>query len=225
MSFRDYMRSIGTQQAEIGYSPGELSTVHMPGSNRDATRLSDGNYYKFRDGYPTSQYLGNPGNWHSSTNNPTMPAPTYSYGQQATLGGRDARTGLVDKNNNFLGWGTDEASLRNNNQINNAYQDYQYAQPEREAQRLANEQQTLRMVQDKAAQRAAQQSSLPRFGGVGLTGLMGQQQAPQQAPQQGGYARGSGFSPGQQYAGGMGRGAGQGLIGGMGRGGPTGGVV
>ena len=87
-----------------------------------------------------------------------------------------------------------------------------------EAKNIANKQAQLQYEQDlRAAQeaRVAARQQQPAYAGVGLTGLMGQQQAPQQSS----MGRGSGFAPGQQYAGGMGRGSGAGLLGGMGRGG------
>ena len=206
MSFADYMDSLGAKRVPIAGKG--TDRIHTTGKDYSTIDYTVGQqlpgFDKSRSGFGS-----------------------YGYGQDFNSGGRASyRSGYQDAQGGFLGYGNSIADLQNVPGNSIGYSTYAVNEPGRladlEAKNIANQQAQLQYEQDFQAAQAAKlaaQAQQPQFGGAGLTGLMGQQQA----PQQGGYGRGSGFAPGQQYAGGMVRGAGQGLIGGMGRGGPTGG--
>ena len=217
MSFADYMDSLGAKQVPIGGQAnyintpdGQFSSGYTPIGYTTGQKVPDISRYA-RSGFGVKDVNGNSG---------------YLNGFNGGNGRFNYTSGFVDKDGGFLGYGNSIASLQNTPGNAIGYSTYAANEPGRiadvEAKNIANKQARFQYEQDyQAAQSAklAAQQAQPSFANSGLTGLMGQQQA----PQQGGYGRGSGFAPGQQYAGGMGRGAGQGLIGGMGRGGPTGG--
>ena len=243
MSFADYMDSLGARQVNLtgvfnpGPNYGEDGTSPYSGAYKAPYNVGDkAAISSFSDpsGYariPYGKAIGSPTNLRIHGTGPSDQRNGYAQG-------------FVDSSGGFLGYGTNYNQLQSNGQLNNQYANYTANEPGRladvESKNIANQRARLQYEQDYQAAQAAKlaaQAQQPHFGGAGLTGLMGQQQS----PQQGGYGRGSGFAPGQQYtggagrgsgfalgqqyAGGMGRGAGQGLIGGMGRGGPIGGVV
>ena len=243
MSFADYMDSLGARQVN-------LTGVFNPGPNygEDGTSPYSGAYkapYNVGDKAAISPYA-NSNNQGLIPYSGAIGTPTDPRIHMGANGAqrKGYAQGFVDSSGGFLGYGTNYNQLQSNGQLNNQYANYTANEPGRladvEAKNIANQRARLQYEQDYQAAQAAKlaaQAQQPHFGGAGLTGLMGQQQSPQQggygrgsgfAPGQqytGGAGRGSGFAPGQQYAGGMGRGAGQGLLGGMGRGGPIGGVV
>ena len=209
MSFADYLGSLGAY-----IKPTKVNSTYSPGVNEygGGTRTFSKIGYGYGQQIPglTAQQQGFRDRY--GDNVPNQFASTGAY---------------VDESGGFLGYGSNPDQLYSSSpRLQQDYASYTANEPGRiadvEAQNIANKQARFQYEQDyQAAQSAklAAQQAQPSFANSGLTGLMGQQQA----PQQGGYGRGSGFAPGQQYAGGMGRGAGQGLLGGMGRGGPTGG--
>ena len=214
MSFADYLGSLG---GRIKATPQSVAKYNAPFDEYD-----NGSFEFSQPGYSYGQQI--PGLTSQQQGYYDM----YGTAPPASVRHR-ASNAYVDESGGFLGYGSNPDQLyANSPRLQQDYTSYTANEPGRladlEAKKIANQQAQLQYEQDFQAAQAAKlaaQAQQPHFGGSGLTGLMGQQQA----PQQGGYGRGSGFAPGQQYAGGMGRGAGQGLIGGMGRGGPTGGVV
>ena len=201
MSFADYMDSLGAKRVPIAGKG--TDRIHTTGKDYSTIDYTVGQqlpgFDKSRSGFGS-----------------------YGYGQDFNSGGRASyRSGYQDAQGGFLGYGNSIADLQNVPGNSTGYSTYAANEPGRLAgvdrQRLANEQAAYDLQQQRAADRAAQQGTVPTYGSQGLTGLMGQQQAPQQSS----MGRGSGFAPGQQYAGGMGRGSGAGLIGGMGRGGAS----
>ena len=210
MSFSDYMDSLGATQRQF-----RQDTVQLPLTQAQKAVVQSG----------ASEQGWTPRNRSYALGQNVGPLQGQARGYRKdgfkAYGGGTA-TGYVDSSGGFLGYGNSIGSLQNNQQLNNQYNDYQINDPQRkadlEATNIANQQARFQYEQDfqaaQAAKLAAQQAQ-PSFASSGLTGLMGQQQAPQQSS----MGRGSGFAPGQQYAGGMGRGSGAGLLGGMGRGG------
>jgi hypothetical protein len=155
LSFEDYVKSLGAEQASIPYK--QAPVVH-------GTKQYGDDYLRVSgaEGGGNQYQLGQ--NYYNDSNVSGMRDPNYQIGEQLQNTQNYSRPGYVDRDGGFLGMGSSFGDLRSNPNLNSQYSAAVSAQPEFEAQRLANLAELQKQAEDRRLANQQYLNSLPSVG-------------------------------------------------------------